>query len=820
MQQNGQLGIYSTSVIDGGTVHGEPGAKFIDAGSDEGTLKDVEITGEISAGYHTSIGLAGAIANDGVLGTVADESYGGYRVDEGITATLTGAGDVTLRRNGHFIGGEGTLVNESNTIRGTGEISVASLENQGTIQPEGGTMYLRNTTVLGVGGTVKIAGDGQLGIYSTSVIDGGTVHGEPGAKFVDAGSDEGTLKDVEITGEISAGYHTSIGLAGAIANDGVLGTVADESYGGYRVDEGITATLTGAGDVTLRRNGHFIGGEGTLVNESNTIRGTGEISVASLENQGTIQPEGGAMYLRNTTVLGVGGTVKIAGDGQLGIYSTSVIDGGTVHGEPGAKFVDAGSDEGTLKDVEITGEISAGYHTSIGLAGAIANDGVLGTVADESYGGYRVDEGITATLTGAGDVTLRRNGHFIGGEGTLVNESNTIRGTGEISVASLENQGTIRPEGGAITLGNSTSFSQATSGITDLQGELQIANYAPGSGRLTGIGKLKGDADFSGMHVAPGNGPGILTVEGNSTFAGDSVLEIEIGMPSSSNAAIANDILIQDGNITLAGILDVRLIPGYEPYVNSGLAITIVSTRLYTGGFAVAGTDPESGEPVFLPAFSSSPQGSVTGLFSNLDSEGRLHTSDGQGSFLVTITADAVTLSDFQPEVDPEMTQELALSDDDEDGVPYVLEWLFGSNPNQADSIKVLHASGSMSGAELSVLFSDRTFEPEDSFMTFSFRVRKERGGVILLPQVSVNLAFEESPDIEAVSVSIVDDDPGYEVVTFALIATTGAPVPSMAFLRMDADVSGLPIGPLAPTIPVPPVVIPPIVPPVVAPSG
>jgi len=300
-------------------------------------------------------------------------------------------------------------------------------------------------------------------------------------------------------------------------------------------------------------------------------------------------------------------------------------------------------------------------------------------------------------------------------------------------------------------------------------------------------------------------------VEGDSTFAGDSVLEIEIGRPVQPGN-VPHDILVQNGNITLGGTLDIRLLPGYEPYAESELAKTIVATRPFSNDFAVAGTD-DTGEFIFLPTFTASPRGVVTGSFSNLDAEGRVQTSDGLGSFLVTITADAVTLRDFQSNAEPELTQELALSDDDGDGTPYVLEWLFGSDPDKSDTTKFLHANGAISGAELTALITDRTFEPTGMFMTLSFRVIKERGAVILSPQASEDLAFVGSPSVEAVSLGAVDDGPEFEIMTFALVATGDAAVPSKAFIRMDADVSGLPITPLIPILPPvsPPVVIPPV---------
>jgi len=389
--------------------------------------------------------------------------------------------------------------------------SIQIFDNQnGIVEVEGGSsLYISNTSTTNTDGTIRLLRNSSLSIDALSVIDGGTLHGEEGSRFYYAGgsSDQGRLRNVTVSGEISAGQFASMGLSGTIENNGVLGTVSTENGGGYHVAESEVATLTGDGDIALRGGSHSVSGAGTLVNESNTIRGDGTISIAILENRGAIRPEAGFMLLQSTTINGDGGRVEVASDGSLGIDALSVIDGGTLHGEEGSRFYYTGgsSDQGRLRNVTVTGEILAGQFASMGLSGMIENNGVLGTVSTENGGGYHVGESEVATLTGDGDIALRGGSHSVSGAGTLVNESNTIRGDGTVSVATLENRGVIRPEGGTMYFQNGTMFSQSASGTTDLQGELQIANYAPGNGRLTGAGKLKGDADFAGMHVAPGS---------------------------------------------------------------------------------------------------------------------------------------------------------------------------------------------------------------------------------------------------------------------------------------------------------------------------
>lgn len=369
-------------------------------------------------------------------------------------------------------------------------------------------------------------------------------------------------------------------------------------------------------------------------------------------------------------------------------------------------------------------------------------------------------------------------------------------------------------------LSGQTAFRQTSSGITQIIGELQTSRYEPAGGTLTGTGLLDADANFASMRVAPGNSPGVLTVEGDANFEASSVLEIEVGNPvQGAPNPTPYDLLVVDGDVSLGGVLEVRLLEGASNYLNLEQPFFIVSTHRLASPAAFI--DPETGEFVFLPSFTGSPRGSITGTFSNLDADGRVLTADGTGSFLVTIESSTVTLSDFQAIAPDIMGLNEALSDHDGDGTIFAKEWIFGSDPDRFDAIKPLVAQTTISGADLLAFDPELELLGEEVFRAFSFRMRKDRRGVLIVPQASESLKFGDDPSVRAIHAGTAQDGE-FEIVTYALVRASGDTAPSKAFIRIALDLSNLPIPPIPPGPPIvlPPIITPPTLPPVVIPPS
>jgi hypothetical protein len=134
--------------------------------------------------------------------------------------------------------------------------------------------------------------------------------------------------------------------------------------------------------------------------------------------------------------------------------------------------------------------------------------------------------------------------------------------------------------------------------------------------------------NINGGTLAPGQSAGNMNVLGSVNFLTDSsTLEIELG---GTTFGTQYDRLTATGNILLNGLLDVRFINGFQTLVDNDDVFTIVS------GFG------------------------VSGMFDNLIL-GRIKTTDGFGSFLVTVNSNSVTLSNFELPPIPEPSTALLL---------------------------------------------------------------------------------------------------------------------------------------------------------------
>jgi len=89
-------------------------------------------------------------------------------------------------------------------------------------------------------------------------------------------------------------------------------------------------------------------------------------------------------------------------------------------------------------------------------------------------------------------------------------------------------------------------------------------------GALGGSGVVDGDLTNSGATVAPGNSPGTLSVGGDYMQTTDASLEIEIGGLA---ASAQHDVLVVGGIAELAGMLDIVLLPDFEPALGDRFSI-------------------------------------------------------------------------------------------------------------------------------------------------------------------------------------------------------------------------------------------------------
>jgi hypothetical protein len=184
----------------------------------------------------------------------------------------------------------------------------------------------------------------------------------------------------------------------------------------------------------------------------------------------------------------------------------------------------------------------------------------------------------------------------------------------------FRNSGIVEAPNG--TLSFSGGYRQ-TAGITNLKGITFGSGLGPRNVIFDGgtvLGSTTIDPPtFSAAVVSIGAPIGEIRVTDLLTLLNGSRLMFDIG---GLTRISKYDSLYAD-KIDLGGILDVRLANGFESFVQPGDAFSIITT-----------------------------QSVPTGNFTNL-SDGRIFTSDGLGSFRVTINSSGVMLDDFRPIPEP-----------------------------------------------------------------------------------------------------------------------------------------------------------------------
>ena len=241
-------------------------------------------------------------------------------------------------------------------------------------------------------------------------------------------------------------------------------------------------------------------GGSVLTNVDHTIRGKGRLNT-SLINQSRIRAEHGQLTIQ----VGPGfdntaGLLEVAADGVLALS-------GDINSPLGDLTIEQGgliASSSYLQDVNLLGPGDLVVSNNLRFQGTVNNPGDIVVDGNGTTGvAYFYVDGAVA-LQGGGELILTDANYSqvatLTGGSVLTNVDHTIRGKGSINTG-LINQSTIRAEHGALTISGG-SFTQSSSGVTDIQSELILSNYAPGAGSLVGSGVLRGTANLSNMLVS------------------------------------------------------------------------------------------------------------------------------------------------------------------------------------------------------------------------------------------------------------------------------------------------------------------------------
>ncbi len=186
----------------------------------------------------------------------------------------------------------------------------------------------------------------------------------------------------------------------------------------------------------------------------------------------------------------------------------------------------------------------------------------------------------------------------------------TIGGT-----AGFTNTGAVNVNAGTLVF--ATPYTQTSGTLSLLGGSVQsLIPLNLQGGMVVGAGNIFADV-LNGGIIQPSLGGSGLSITGNVSLLSGSQLVFHLGgLTQGSQYGFLN----VNGSLILGGNLVVSFANGFQNSVANGNTFTLISTS-----------------------------GGLTGAFANIVSGGRLNTSDGFGSFLVTYAGGTLLLTNFLP---------------------------------------------------------------------------------------------------------------------------------------------------------------------------
>lgn len=613
------------------------------------TGKTLEIDGSLTLGADTSL------TGNGTL--VMDESHLIIAAGETFThdgATKIEMVDGVLEGSGAF-SNYGTVVFDGEALTSTGTLAVNTFTNYGQMTAGGGTLTLAttgfsnategtqgNTGTLSLNagtqgtatvlmdedfqnaGVLELTGTGSLAhaLLTHSAAETlvnnstGTIlvssSGTAGNRILDAEIDNQGMLDIDVNTTLTAG-HTLDSSSGAISLDtsgtlSILGELAlgqsstinstssglIDIQGTLSVAENDTATNAGAVDAIALANGSTLAGLGTFRNAGSLEISGVTLSIANLDNDGTLVADSGTFDLGTTTAIdNSGGTISAVSDGERGVIqiSQSAALGGKL-----LLDVESGFDGSTLsvtgsESLTISGTLQSVENVTLGLDNIAPTHSIVGSIVNAgtfdidhttdvsgninstngdfdiaSSGGLNITSGYTLTvgddtdLSGSGTLTIKsgaelevasgetfalsssgnlavESGGRIDGSGTWNNDGNVDLTGVALHVSSINNTGTLTGSGGTLNLGTTTN-------VDNSNGEIVVTN-----GTLT-FETASFDNTNGTVEVAAGSSAAVLDINSTRTLDGTVVLDTVSGGSNRSTLAV------QTGeSLTIAGTL-------------------------------------------------------------------------------------------------------------------------------------------------------------------------------------------------------------------------------------------------------------------------
>jgi fibronectin-binding autotransporter adhesin len=626
----GTLLLNNGGTISGGTVDSASGI-FLNASS--GILNGTPSGGITLVGtmqeFNSATTYVQGLINDtsGFTFEPSPVNSVGYSLIMSGNTELSGAGTTTTL-SGNLInpvvfggktGAETLTVDAGHTLLTQADISQSSLSmavvNSGTIQADGGgnRLYLLLKNGSSSNSSTMKATNG--GLFTIDTTAGGTFT-NTGNLLADGSGSELVIRGNGITnagtGSIQANNGATVELQnGNFINNGYDKAGAGSTFSiGNRAILDNTGTTPGSSDIlqpspggVLQLNGGTITG-GTVSNSGGTFI-SNDVSSNGVTLDGT--PAAGITILG--TLLHTNGTIT----SLQGLIN--VPDGFTFDSAPSAGT-------GVFYYITLSGDTElSGAGTVTTLANS--NGGTVYFGGDFSGQQLTVDSGHTLLShaniqpASAGPFTLVNNGTIQAdgtGNGFFMALGNASNNAGAIAATNGATV-TLDTGGNFFTFTNSGTLEASSGGILAFVGA-DLIN--------TGTIALHNGTLSTDVALAVGDG----TLTGSGTIDGDVTLNSD---PSTLAFQIRSntdfDSLVVNGDISLAGNLEIMVAPGAASFIAAGDTFDVLNAN------------------------------SLSGLFLNVTDGQRLDTSDGDGSFLVNYGsgafADEIVLSDFQAVPEP-----------------------------------------------------------------------------------------------------------------------------------------------------------------------
>jgi hypothetical protein len=184
-----------------------------------------------------------------------------------------------------------------------------------------------------------------------------------------------------------------------------------------------------------------------------------------------------------------------------------------------------------------------------------------------------------------------------------------------------------------VTLTTFSGLNIEPHGVVSLSGAVLDVQYVDirNGGRLTGSGSIATGSgpipgqveNYSGV-VAPGVGVGALNIEGRFTNGAQAVLEMEIGGVAPGSGY---DQLVVDGDVTLAGVLNVSLVNLFTPAIGSAFTLLSVTGDV-AGQFDMVNLPPLPGDRMWTVAYTSTSLSLKVAIPGDFDANGSVQPVD------------------------------------------------------------------------------------------------------------------------------------------------------------------------------------------------